>query len=169
LAKKVFDEIVSEETEILKELIPRMFEVMHRVAKLSCDYVKRGRWSSPWLDKLLRTAARRIGGPYPEMIEEMERELNEVIEDFDRAVNVEALRLAHETSKLPFSQSVDNGSSEHWRRARASGKRAGGVGGAKASGAKASGARASRARASRARTSRARTSRARTSRARIVV
>ena len=44
LAKKVADEIVSEETEILKELIPRMFTVMHRVAKLSCDYVKRGGW-----------------------------------------------------------------------------------------------------------------------------
>ena len=44
LVKKVADKIVSEETEILKELIPRMFEVMHRVAKLSCDYVKRGRW-----------------------------------------------------------------------------------------------------------------------------
>ena len=43
LAKKVADEIVSEEAEILKELIPRMFEVMHRVAKLSCDYVKRGK------------------------------------------------------------------------------------------------------------------------------
>ena len=63
LAKKVADEIVSEETETLnyqvaalhaqpekkkktetlKELIPQMFEVMHRVAKLSCDYVKHGR------------------------------------------------------------------------------------------------------------------------------
>ena len=43
VAKKVADEIVSEETEILKELTPRMFEVMYKVAKLSCDYVKRGR------------------------------------------------------------------------------------------------------------------------------
>jgi len=51
LAKKVANEIVSEEMEILKELIPRMFEVMHRVAKLSCDYVKRGRLSSPGFDK----------------------------------------------------------------------------------------------------------------------
>ncbi len=52
LAKKVADEIVSDKTEILQELIPRMFEVMHRVAKLSCDYVKRGRlWSSPGLIK----------------------------------------------------------------------------------------------------------------------
>jgi predicted DNA-binding protein len=58
--------------------------------------------------QLLMSAARRIGGPgYPEMIEEMERELNEVIEDFSLAVNVEALRVVHETSKLSFSQPVD--------------------------------------------------------------
>jgi hypothetical protein len=44
LVQKVADEIVSEETEILKELIPRMFEVMHKVAEASCDYVKRGGW-----------------------------------------------------------------------------------------------------------------------------
>jgi len=43
LAKKVADEIVSEETEILQELVPRMFEVMHKVARSSCDYVKHGR------------------------------------------------------------------------------------------------------------------------------
>ena len=46
-------------------------------------------------------AARRIGGPaYPEMIEEIDRELTNVIEDFDRAMDFEALRLANETSKL---------------------------------------------------------------------
>jgi hypothetical protein len=38
---------------------------------------------------------------HPEKIEEMDRELTEVIEDFDRAMNVEALRLAKETSKHP--------------------------------------------------------------------
>ena len=55
-------------------------------------------------------AARRIGGPaYGEMIEEMDRELTKVIDDFDRAVNFEALRLANETSsKLSFSQTVDS-------------------------------------------------------------
>jgi len=42
------------------------------------------------------------------MIEDIERELDMVIEDFDRAVNVEALRLASETSKFPFFQSVDS-------------------------------------------------------------
>jgi len=34
-----------------------------------------------------------------EKIEEMDGELTKVIEDFDRAVNVEALRLAKETRK----------------------------------------------------------------------
>ena len=57
-------------------------------------------------------AARTIGGPsYPEMIEEVERELTKVIEDFDRAMNFEALRIANmanETSKLLFSQSVNS-------------------------------------------------------------
>ena len=54
-------------------------------------------------------AARTIGGPaYPEMIGEMERELNKVIEDFDCAVNVEALHLVNETSKRSFSQSIDS-------------------------------------------------------------
>ena len=37
-----------------------------------------------------------------EKIEEMDKELTKVIEDFDRAVNVEALRLAKETSKQTF-------------------------------------------------------------------
>ena len=109
LAKQVADEIVSEETKILKGLMPRMFEVMHRVAKLSCDYVKRGRWSSPSFDNLPMITARTIGGPtHPEIMEEIDRELNKVIEDFDRAVNVEALRLANETSKHLFSRSIDS-------------------------------------------------------------
>ena len=37
---------------------------------------------------------------HPERIEEMNRELTKVIEDFDRAMNVEALRLAKETRRL---------------------------------------------------------------------
>ena len=52
-------------------------------------------------------AARTNGDPtYQEMIGEINRELNDVIEDFDRAVDVEALRLANENSKLSLSQSV---------------------------------------------------------------
>jgi hypothetical protein len=108
LAKKVANEIVSEETEILKELIPRMFEVMHRVAKFSCLYVKRGRWSCPGFEQLLIIAVKTGGGSgYVEIMEEMERELAKVIEDFDRAVNVEALHLANDASKRLASQYSD--------------------------------------------------------------
>ena len=58
---------------------------------------------------MLMIAARTSGGPaYPEMIEEMDRELNNIIEDFDRAVYIEALRLANEFSKLSLSHSVDS-------------------------------------------------------------
>ena len=54
-------------------------------------------------------AAGTIGGPaYPKMIEEMDGELKNVIEDFDRAVYVEALRVDNETSKLSDFQSVDS-------------------------------------------------------------
>ena len=103
LAKKVADEIVSEETEILKELIPRMFEVMHRVAKFSCDYVKRGTWSPSGTEQVPTLVARTGARPgYLEMIEEMNKDLTKVIEDFDRAVNVEALHLASDTSKHQF-------------------------------------------------------------------
>ena len=53
-----------------------------------------------WVVQLLMIAERTLDGLVrPEKIEEMEEELARVIEDFDRAVNVEALRLAKETRK----------------------------------------------------------------------
>ena len=58
---------------------------------------------------MLTIAARTIGGPaYPKMLEEMVRELNNVIEDFDRALNVETLCVANDASKLSVSQPVDS-------------------------------------------------------------
>ena len=58
---------------------------------------------------MLIIAARTIGGPaYPEMFEEIDRELTKAIEDFDRAMSFEALRLANDTSKLSFSYCVDS-------------------------------------------------------------
>jgi len=51
------------------------------------------------------TAGRTVGGPaYLQMIEDIDKELTEVIEDFDRAVNVEALRRTKETGKWTWSQ-----------------------------------------------------------------
>ena len=45
LANTVADEIVGEETSLLEKIIPRMFDVMYRVAKISCNYVKYGKSS----------------------------------------------------------------------------------------------------------------------------
>jgi len=45
LAERVTDEIVTEETEILGEIMPRMFKVMQEIAKFLCEYVKRARFS----------------------------------------------------------------------------------------------------------------------------
>jgi hypothetical protein len=42
-ADKVADEIICEETELLEKIIPRMFEVMRKIAEFSCEYVKRGK------------------------------------------------------------------------------------------------------------------------------
>jgi len=55
---------------------------------------------------MLMNAARTVGGPaYQETIKEMDSELTKVIEDFDRVVNVEALRLAKEAGKHISPQS----------------------------------------------------------------
>jgi len=43
LADKVANDFTCDETELLEKIIPRMFEVMQRVAKFSCEYVKNGR------------------------------------------------------------------------------------------------------------------------------
>ena len=50
-------------------------------------------------------SVRTVGGQVrPEAIEKMDDELTKVIEDFDHAVNVEALRSAKETGKHALSQ-----------------------------------------------------------------
>ena len=67
---------------------------------------------------MLTIAARTGGGPaYQEAIEEMDRELRRVVEDFDRAVNVEALRQIKEIGEHSFSQSLDSSLSIVLRRA----------------------------------------------------
>src|SRR5258706_4015756 len=61
LADKVANDIVCEETEILEKIMPRMFEVMQRIAKFLCDYVKRGhlsRRSLVWIPQMLMIAER---------------------------------------------------------------------------------------------------------------
>ena len=97
LADKVADEIDDKQTEILANIIPHMYDVMHRVARFSCQYVKRGKQPSPGFASAVLMIAVRTGGragpAYDEEIEEMDRELAKVTEDFLRAVDVETLRV----------------------------------------------------------------------------
>jgi len=51
-----------------------------------------------------------------ETIDEVDKELTRVIEDFDRAVNIEALRLAKRIGKHPLSESGNSSISVMWRR-----------------------------------------------------
>jgi len=57
------------------------------------------------------TSARTVGGPAcQEAIEEMDRELTKVIDDFGRAVDVEALLLAKKIGKHSILSQSDDGS-----------------------------------------------------------
>ena len=111
LADSVVDEIVCKETELLDEIIPRMFKVMQKVAEYSCDYVRRGHLGGQslfWMLHVLMIAVRAVGGlVHPGAIEEIESDLTKVIEDFERAVgDVETLRLIKETGEHLFLAGV---------------------------------------------------------------
>ena len=57
---------------------------------------------------MLITAARTMGGSaYQETIEGIDRELTSIVDDFDRAENVEALRQTKEIGKHSLSPSLD--------------------------------------------------------------
>ena len=106
-AKIVADELVCKETEILEKTIPQMFEVMQDVAKITCMYVKRqyGVIFSAIGGADGRLAERSFGGLiHGETIEDMGRKLVEVIEDFDRAMDIEALRQTKKMGKHSLSQ-----------------------------------------------------------------
>jgi len=111
LADKVADEIVSEETDILDKVMPRMFEAMQTIANFLCGYVRRGRFSRLslfWIPQMLMIAERTgdalIVWKDKEMMEKLGGELANVIEDFLRAVDVEALRLVKGIGKYTLSR-----------------------------------------------------------------
>jgi len=111
LADKVADEIISEETDILDKIMPRMFEEMQKIANHLCGYVKRGRFSKSslfWIPRVLMIAERTgdalLFSKDKDMMEKLGEDLANVIEDFLRAVDVEALRLAQRNGKHTLTQ-----------------------------------------------------------------
>jgi len=74
-----------------------------------------------WTWQVLIIVERTMGGlVHPGTIEETDVELTKVIEDFDRAVNVETLRIAKKTGKHSLFQSDNDSFSVVSCRARAS-------------------------------------------------
>ena len=59
-----------------------------------------------WNWQVLMITARTVGGL--ETVEEIDRELTKVVEDFHCAVNVEDLRRTKETGKHSLSQPLDS-------------------------------------------------------------
>ena len=111
LADKVADEIVCEETDLLVEIMSRMFEVMKNIAEFLCEYVKRGRfsrWSLLWILQILMVAERAGAALFSskdkDRIKGLDDELASVIKHFLSAVNVEALLLARTTGERSLSQ-----------------------------------------------------------------
>src|SRR5258706_11686762 len=111
LVEKIEDEIVCEKTEKLGEMVSQMFEVMQKIAKFLCEYVKRGRFSRRalfWIPQMLmiteRTGAALFASKDKVGIKELDEELANVIKQFQNAVNVEALCIAKNTGKHSLSQ-----------------------------------------------------------------
>ena len=104
--KIVADKIVCEEMDILEDLIPRMYEVMHKVVEFSCDYNKHGRSSPPPLVPII-AAGMAATSAHQKTIKAIESGLMRVAKDFDRAVNVETLRQTKETGEHSFYPSLD--------------------------------------------------------------
>ena len=88
-----------------------MFEVMQKIAKFLCEYVRRGRAgrrSLFWIPQMLMIAERAKAAIFSskdkDSIKEMDEELANVIKEFLNAVDVEALRQAKSTGKHSLFQ-----------------------------------------------------------------
>ncbi len=111
LVEKVADDIVCEETEILGKIMSQMFEVMQKIAKFLCEYVKRGRFSRRslfWIPQMLmiaeRAGAALFSSKDKDRIKELDEELANLIKHFQNAVGLEALLLARAAGKHSLSQ-----------------------------------------------------------------
>ena len=111
LADTVTDEIICEATDILEKIMPEMFEVMQKIAKFLCDYVKRGHlsrrslfWDLQMLMIAERTGVALFSSKDKDSMKAMDGQLANVIKDFLNAVNVEALRLARKLGRHSLSQ-----------------------------------------------------------------
>ena len=106
LADTIVEDIGLEDLKVLEKSLAHMFEVMQKVAKFSCEYVKRsraGRPSSLEIWPMLMIAERIkdafINAKDKETIKELDQELTKIIEKLKRAVDVETLSLTRKIGR----------------------------------------------------------------------
>ncbi|KAG8778858.1 hypothetical protein FRC15_010507, partial [Serendipita sp. 397] len=83
-AKEALKEAVEENGDILRKAIGRLYVLTMDVAEFSCNYVKRNRFK--------RLAKAMVSDQDQEKINDLTSGLSGLVEDFDRAVNVEMLK-----------------------------------------------------------------------------
>jgi hypothetical protein len=101
-AKQVLEDSVHDDTEILKRIIERMYTLTMDVAEFTCAYVQKSHLSrcflghyTPDLDHRAEKLTKSSGYPAEEeRINDLKDRLGRLVEDFDRAVGVEALNTA---------------------------------------------------------------------------
>ncbi|KAG8828512.1 hypothetical protein FRC19_003851 [Serendipita sp. 401] len=83
-AKEALKEAIEENADILQKAIGRLYTLTTDVAEFSCDYVKRNRFN-----RLMKSV---ISNEDQDQINEFTSGFKELVEDFDRAVNVEMFK-----------------------------------------------------------------------------
>jgi hypothetical protein len=106
-AEQVLDDSVHDDTEILKRIIERMYTLTMDVAEFTCSYVQKSRLSKCFPRHYTSKPNQKVekktkSSGYPEdedRINELKDRLGRLVEDFDRAVGVEALNTARRNGK----------------------------------------------------------------------
>ncbi|KAG8778430.1 hypothetical protein FRC16_003848, partial [Serendipita sp. 398] len=83
-AKEALKEAIEENANILQKAIGRLYTLTTDIAEFSCDYVKRNRFN-----RLMKSV---ISNEDQDQINEFTSGFKELVEDFDRAVNVEMFK-----------------------------------------------------------------------------
>jgi hypothetical protein len=101
-AKQVLEEITYEDTDLLEGAVRKLYDLIMDTAEFICDYVRRSPtiMSHFTVNKLLdwsreeRTAKSFVSREDQEKVISLQEDFNKLKEDFDRAVDVESLRMA---------------------------------------------------------------------------
>jgi hypothetical protein len=106
-AEKAIEESVEESTDLLRRTIERLYTAMIDTAQFICVYVKQSRFSTyillyhfPKANFDAERATKFIISPQTqERINGFKDEFGKLVEDFDRAVDIETMKIARNIGK----------------------------------------------------------------------